>query len=73
MEWRRVIWRFKHGHESVITKDLPFLSLLCFDNADEPGGRHTAGKGRLIQENENIQRIPILTSRRGNEPKIERK
>lgn len=65
--------RIGNGHQTVIANAFFPVELLAFDDANQPRQQQTAGKGRLIHQNQNIDRIAIARNRVGKKSEVVRK
>jgi len=62
------------GDKAVVAVGLSVgFSLLGFDHADQGAFEEAARKSRLLDKDENIERIPVLGLRRRHEAKVKRK
>jgi hypothetical protein len=62
----------RNGDKPVIAFGCPTLRLLGLDHPKDARLHEAAGKGRLIHEQQHIERIAIIPPRPGNRAEVER-
>jgi Rieske Fe-S protein len=72
MKLRRIERSFECGDEPVVAGRFPFLGLVGLDHPDQAGRHNTAGKGRLVHEQQNVERVAVLAAGQGEEAEVER-
>src|SRR5262249_3228432 len=70
MKLRRGVPRLAHGHAAAIADRLAVFRLLGLKNADQACGHNSAEEGGLIHEDQNVDRVAILSAARRNEAEV---